>query len=87
MIILVVILLISVGIFLLSLTFRLLSKPIGWILKLLLHAVLGYIALFIFNFIGAWAGISLGLNFLNAVITGLLGVPGVILLLLVKYLL
>ena len=48
---------------------------------------MGYIALFIFNFVGAWVGLSLGLNWLNAIVTGVLGIPGVILLLLIKYLL
>lgn len=87
MVLFVVILMIAAGIFLLSLAFRLLRKPIAWFFKLLLHAALGYIALFIFNFFGAWAGLSLGLNLLNAAVAGLLGVPGVILLLLIKYLL
>lgn len=87
MILLATIFLAAIAIFLLSLTFRLLRKPIAWIFKLMIHAVMGYIALLIFNFVGAWVGLSLGLNWLNAAITGVLGIPGVILLLLIKYLL
>lgn len=87
MLIIVIVFLIALAIFLISLTFRLLRKPIGWIFKLLIHAAMGYIALFIFNFVGAWVGLSLGLNWVNAIVTGVLGVPGVVLLLLIKYIL
>ena len=82
-----VIFLVATGIFLLYLSLRLLKKPIAWTFRFLIHACMGYAALFIFNFVGAWFDISLGLNWINAAVTGLLGVPGVILLLLVKYLL
>ena len=57
-----------------------------WLLKLLINAALGYIALFILNFFGGFIGLSLGLNFVNAVVVGFLGVPGVILLTLLKLL-
>lgn len=87
MLTIVIVFLIALAIFLLSLTLRLLRKPIGWIFKLAIHALMGYIALFIFNFVGAWVDLSLGLNWVNAIVTGVLGVPGVILLLLVKYIL
>ena len=87
MVLIAVIFLAAAAIFLLTLTFLLLKKPIAWIFKLIIHAVMGYIALFIFNFVGAWVGLSLGLNWLNAIVTGVLGIPGVILLLLIKYLL
>ena len=87
MVLIAVIFLVATGIFLINLSLRLLKKPIAWIFKFLIHACMGYAALFIFNFAGAWFDISLGLNWINAAVTGLLGVPGVILLLLVKYLL
>lgn len=87
MLLLVVILMTAVGVFLLSLTLRLLRRPIKWFFKLLIHAAMGYIALFIFNFFGAWVGLSLGMNTVNAVVTGVFGIPGVALLLLIKYLL
>ena len=87
MVMIAVIVLIGVAGVLLSLSFTLLKKPLAWMLKFLLHAAMGYAFLFLFNFVGAWVGVSLGLNWLNAAVTGVLGVPGVILLLLVKYLL
>ena len=57
-----------------------------WLLKLLINTALGYIALFILNFFGEFIGITLGLNFINAVVVGFLGVPGVVLLALLKFL-
>ncbi len=87
MILIAFIFLAAVAVFLFSLTLKLLRRPIAWIFKLLVHAMMGYVFLFIFNFVGAWFDISLGMNGVNAVIIGLLGVPGVILLLLIKYLL
>ena len=69
------------------LLFRLLKTPIAWALKLLINALVGFVALFLLNFFGDWVGISLGVNWVNAIITGVLGFPGVVLLLLVKYLL
>ena len=87
MVMIAVIVLIGVAGVLLSLSFTLLKKPLAWMLKFLLHAAMGYAFLFLFNFVGAWIGVSLGLNWFNAAVTGVLGVPGVILLLLVKYLL
>ena len=87
MVLLAVIVLTGAALVLLSLSFRLLKKPLAWVLKFLLHAAMGYAFLFLFNFVGAWLGVSLGLNWVNAAVAGVLGVPGVVLLLLVKYLL
>ena len=87
MVMIAVIVLIGAAGVLLSMSFRLLKKPLAWILKFLLHAAMGYAFLFLFDFVGAWIGVSLGLNWFNAAVTGVLGVPGVVLLLLIKYLL
>ena len=70
---------------LIVLLLKLLRKPIKWAFKLLLHALFGFVFLFIFNFFGSIVGITLGLNWLNAIVTGVLGIPGVILLLLLTY--
>ena len=85
--ILIVLVLLGIAVGLLSLLFKLLRKPIKWAFKLLLHALFGFIFLFLFNFFGAWVDLSLELNWVNAAVTGVLGVPGVVILLLVKYIL
>ncbi|MBQ3424912.1 MAG: pro-sigmaK processing inhibitor BofA family protein [Clostridia bacterium] len=81
------ILMAAAAVLLLLLFIKIIRLPLKWLFKLLLHAVVGFVALFVFNFLGSYAGIWLELNLFNAVITGILGVPGVILLLLFKYLL
>ena len=65
--------------------FKLFSLPIRWIFKLLINTAAGFVFLFLFNYIGAFIGLALGVNIINAVIIGILGIPGLILLLLVKW--
>ena len=60
---------------------RLLAKPIRFIFKLLINTVLGFVLLWLVNFFGGGLGIALELSLLNALVVGLLGIPGVLLLL------
>ncbi len=62
-------------------------KPIGLLCKLLCRSTIGFVVLLLFNQIGKWVGITLGVNLVNAVILGLLGVPGFGLLLMLRWLL
>ena len=66
---------------------RLLAKPIRFIFKMLINTVLGFILLWLINFFGSGIGISLDLSLLNALVVGVLGIPGVLLLLAIRYLL
>ena len=66
---------------------RLLAKPIRFIFKLLINTALGFVLLWLINFFGGGVGIALELSLLNAVIVGLLGIPGVLLLLAIHFLL
>ncbi len=75
----------AIGVLLLVVVIRLLLKPLRCLGKLVLHIVFGFIALFVFNFLGGFFGLALGISWLNAIIAGILGVPGIILLLIVKY--
>jgi inhibitor of the pro-sigma K processing machinery len=84
---LITIVLAAVGIGLIILLVKLFSTPLRWVLKLLLNAAMGFVSLFIINFLGGFVGISLGVNLINAIVVGVLGFPGVVLLLLLKYLL
>lgn len=65
---------------------KILTKPIRWIFKLLLNAAFGFVLLFLVNFFGDPVGIYIGVNFVNALVAGFLGVPGVILLVLLHFL-
>ena len=76
-----------VAILFLFLLVKLLKTPIKWAFKLLLNGLMGFVILFIVNWLGGFVGISLGVHWVNALVAGLLGTPGVVLLLLVKYVL
>lgn len=69
------------------LVIKLLSAPIRWMGKMLINALVGFVALFFLNFAGSIFGLSLGINWFNAIVVGAFGAPGVVLLLLLKYLL
>ena len=65
---------------------KLISAPIRWIFKLLINALCGFVVLFLVNFFGQYFGITLEMNVFNALIAGIFGLPGVILLVLLQFL-
>ena len=65
---------------------RLFKTPLKLAMQVLLNTLLGFGALFLLNPTQAVTGISLGVNLLNALVIGILGVPGLGLLLLVQWL-
>ena len=54
--------------------------------KILLNTVVGFAALIVINFLGGFLGISIGINWTNALVVGVLGLPGVALLLILQWL-
>lgn len=63
---------------------RVFLKPIKFILRLVLNTLLGGLVLIILNTFGGRIGIQIGVNPLTALIAGLLGLPGVLLLIAAK---
>jgi len=63
------------------------TKPIRFVFRLLLNTLFGFLMLFLINYAGAFLGIHLGLNWFNAAIVGIFGLPGVGFLLLLQWLL
>lgn len=70
-----------IGILILLVFGRLLLWPIKKIFKLIVNGILGGILLFLFNIIGAYFGMSIEINPLTAIIVGLMGIPGLVLIL------
>ena len=68
------------------LLFKIIKTPLKWAFKLLLNAASGFIALVILNFFGGIVGLNLTVNLVNCLVAGILGLPGVVLLLILKYL-
>ena len=77
---------IVICVLLVILLLKILKTPLKWAFKLLLNAASGFIALLVINFFGNFIDLSLTVNWFNSIVVGILGLPGVVLLLLIKYL-
>lgn len=58
--------------------------PLKHIVKLIINSLLGGLLIYIVNVIGVSFNFHIGLNAVTAIFVGILGVPGVIVLILVK---
>ena len=74
----------AVGIILLYILGRVLLFPMKVILKLVYNSILGGMALLAINFVGGFFQFHIALNLLSALIAGILGIPGIILLVVLK---
>ena len=63
-----------------------LKRPLRLLIKLAVNTLFGFAALFAVNFLGGFLGLSIGINFINALTVGIFGIPGAALLLIVKWL-
>ncbi|NLO99112.1 MAG: SigmaK-factor processing regulatory BofA [Clostridiaceae bacterium] len=61
--------------------------PLKILLRLVINGILGGIAIIIINLIGAPLGFTISLNLFSAFVAGVLGLPGIILLVILKFLL
>ena len=66
---------------------RIFIVPLKKILKLVLNSVIGGVVIFLINLVGANFGFHIGLNFFTSVLVGLLGLPGAVVLVIIKLLL
>lgn len=73
--------------FLLVAVVRLFRKPLKLALRVVLNSALGLGVLWLLNSTAPVTGLTLGLNWFNALTVGVLGLPGLGLLLLVKWVL
>lgn len=77
----------ALSLLLIAVLLRIFAKPLGLTLKLLLNTLAGFFALFLFRMAEPITGIHLGCNLFNASVLGILGFPGFVLLLLLKWVL
>ena len=73
--------------FLVVVCLRLFAAPLKLALKVAFNSALGFGALWLLNLTTSVTGLSLGLSWFNAIVIGILGVPGFGLLLLVQWVL
>lgn len=73
-------------IFMLAILFLvILASPIKWLLKILFNSMIGTVGIIIFNFIGKFMDFTIGLNPGSILTVGILGIPGFLLLVFLKY--
>ncbi len=77
----------AVAVVLLSLLGKLLEWPMQRLSRLILNSLLGGLALVVLNLFGTWVGLRIAINPLNAIIVGVFGIPGIVLLLILPLLL
>ena len=63
----------------------LLRKPLAFLWRLLFRSGVGLCCLWLFNQLGAFIGVRVGINLVSGLVLGLLGVPGFGLLLLTQW--
>ncbi|NLG89660.1 MAG: pro-sigmaK processing inhibitor BofA [Clostridiaceae bacterium] len=64
-----------------------LKVPLKFAVKLMINGIIGGIVILLINLIGQYFDFHISLNIFSALIAGTLGLPGVILLIILKYLL
>lgn len=77
----------ALGLILLYFVGWLLLVPLKTILKFIYNGILGGIILWILNLIGGLIHVTVAINPITALIVGFLGVPGIILILLLQFIL
>ena len=82
-----IVLLAGLGLVLLAAAARAFSAPMKLLAKAAVNTLLGMGALLLLNATAAVTGLRLGLNLFNALVVGILGIPGLVLLLLVQWVL
>jgi len=74
------------GIIVVFLLGRALLVPVKLLLKLIYNALVGGVILLAINYFGAMVGFHISLNIATALIVGILGIPGILLLIILKIL-
>lgn len=69
----------------LVLVLALFRRPLGALCRLAVRSGIGLVFLWLFQGLGALLGVSLGVNLLNGLVLGALGLPGLGLLLLTQW--
>lgn len=78
---------ILIGVGILFIVLKLLALPMKLIIKLVINGIVGGILIFVVNLIGANFGFMIDLNWITALIVGILGVPGVVIVAILQFVL
>lgn len=75
------------GLVLLYIIGRVFFMPIKFVIRLLYNGVIGGITLWLLNLVGGYFGLTIAINPVTALVVGFLGIPGIVLLIALKYVL
>lgn len=78
---------ILIPVLLLGLLLRLLVLPIRWFWKLFVNGGCGFLCLWLLNSISGFTGLYFPINYVTAIIAGFLGLPGIVLLAILQFVL
>ena len=78
---------ILIGVGILFVVLKLLALPMKIIIKLVINGLVGGLVIFIVNLIGANFGFMIDLTWITALIVGFLGVPGVVIVTILQFIL
>ena len=78
---------IFIGVAILFVVLKLLALPMKLIIKLVINGIVGGIIIFVVNLIGSNFGFVIDLNWITALIIGILGVPGAIIVAILQFVL
>lgn len=63
---------------------KILFTPMKWAMKLAMHALCGFVCLWLLNSISGFTGLELPINAVTTLISGVFGVPGIALIALLE---
>ncbi len=75
----------ALGLILLYLIGWLLLVPLKFLLRFLLNGLIGGVVLWLLNMVGGLIGVTVAINPVTALTVGFLGIPGLILILLLQF--
>lgn len=78
---------ILIGVAILFVVLKLLALPMKIIIKLVINGLVGGLVIFVINLIGANFGFMIDLTWITALIVGFLGVPGVVIVAILQFIL
>ena len=78
---------IFVPLLLLMLLLKLLALPIRWFWKVFINSICGFLCLWLLNSISGFTGLLFPINSVSVTITGFLGLPGILLLAVLQWIL
>lgn len=73
-----------IAIAVLFIVLKILSLPMKLIIKLVVNGLIGGVVIWLINLIGASFGFAITLNWITALVVGILGIPGVIILAIIQ---